>query len=378
MLPLLVTIRISSLGDVVLAASAVKRSILERSSVVVLFITSVELVSLVECMFRDGLNERELNRVTVVGIDRSCSIFYQLNKIYIALSDLTTLKGAKLAALVDLHGSLRSRILIAYLRFQTLIMKGRCVRTFSINKQRISEYLVYLFRAIYLVRCINVSVAPWWLNYSLLLDRAGRECLDDHFDNSHVELESRRLASSLEERRRNRKKLPGEPPKLRVGIASDAGHPEKAWGLARFKELAGKLMALYPHFEVVWFAKDLVELSIDGPIVNLTGRLSVAQVADEVRQLDIMICNDSGLLHLAEYFEVPVVAIFGPTHTKLGFGPRLDESIVVDSSLWCRPCSKFGNKCFRPFRKQLCLSLVTVDDVLAAFKIVSSRLVKKT
>jgi ADP-heptose:LPS heptosyltransferase len=73
-------------------------------------------------------------------------------------------------------------------------------------------------------------------------------------------------------------------------------------------------------------------------------------------------------MHLATALEVPVVAIFGPTHPALGFWPLGDEDIALTANLDCSPCTLHGKKeCSRGWS---CLEGVRVEDVLeAALKI---------
>jgi ADP-heptose:LPS heptosyltransferase len=58
---------------------------------------------------------------------------------------------------------------------------------------------------------------------------------------------------------------------------------------------------------------------------------------------------DSGNMHLASLYGVPVVSIWGATHPFAGFyGFGQDHSNAVQADLYCRPCSVFGNKpCYR-------------------------------
>jgi ADP-heptose:LPS heptosyltransferase len=80
-----------------------------------------------------------------------------------------------------------------------------------------------------------------------------------------------------------------------------------------------------------------------------------------------LLSNDSGLMHLAEAVGTPVVAIYGPTSRELGFGPGMELSRVVEAgSLWCRPCSKTGRWCIRPFERRKCLRTISTNSVIAA------------
>jgi ADP-heptose:LPS heptosyltransferase len=99
--------------------------------------------------------------------------------------------------------------------------------------------------------------------------------------------------------------------------------------------------------------------------VNLQGKTSLAESAGWVRQARLVVGNDSGMNHLAETNEVPVVTLFGPTHEAFGFVPHLPRSRTLSVELWCRPCSPTGKRpCFRS--EQFCFTAITPAHVLQA------------
>ena len=56
-------------------------------------------------------------------------------------------------------------------------------------------------------------------------------------------------------------------------------------------------------------------------ILNLGGRTTLTESAVIIKHSDLFISGDCGPMHIAAAFEVPQIAIFGPTHPKLGFAP---------------------------------------------------------
>ena len=76
-----------------------------------------------------------------------------------------------------------------------------------------------------------------------------------------------------------------------------------------------------------------------------------------------VIGSDTGLSHIAESLNKNVYMILGPTSLETGASVILKSSTVIEKHLWCRPCSQNGKRlCYR--RKQFCMELITVDDVL--------------
>jgi len=67
-------------------------------------------------------------------------------------------------------------------------------------------------------------------------------------------------------------------------------------------------------------------------------------------------------MHLASFLKVPVVAIFGPTHPKLGFAPLGPDSVVISVDEKCSPCSLHGKrKCYR--RERYCMDKISPEEV---------------
>ena len=57
----------------------------------------------------------------------------------------------------------------------------------------------------------------------------------------------------------------------------------------------------------------------------------------------MVICNDSGILHLAEALEKKVFVTFGSTVKEFGFFPQLKSTTIFEiEKLKCRPCSHIG------------------------------------
>ena len=143
-----------------------------------------------------------------------------------------------------------------------------------------------------------------------------------------------------------------------LGIAPFAQHRQKMWPFERFAPLLDQLYTSQP-VTIFLFGGGPEELTqLDTlrqrfpQVVLVAGQLSLAAELDLIRQLDGMLCMDSGNMHLAALSGVPVLSIWGSTHPDAGFGPwgQGPEAILQVSTdvLTCRPCSVFGNKpCWR-------------------------------
>lgn len=93
---------------------------------------------------------------------------------------------------------------------------------------------------------------------------------------------------------------------------------------------------------------------------------SIDQAMWVVKHADLVICNDSALLHVASAFKVPTVAIFCATSPKFGFGPWRNKSRVVELlDLECRPCRRHGSQSC-PTGTRACMELLLPERVMAS------------
>jgi len=76
--------------------------------------------------------------------------------------------------------------------------------------------------------------------------------------------------------------------------------------------------------------------------LNFAGKCTLPDSAGLLGQSKLVLTNDSGMMHLAQSQERPVVAIFGPTTAELGYFPMPRESRVLERDLPCRPCTHNG------------------------------------
>ena len=132
-----------------------------------------------------------------------------------------------------------------------------------------------------------------------------------------------------------------------IGICPGSKHYTKMWPYDYYSEL-GEILFLH-KFKVVIFggASDkeicgLIASSLPDAI-NLCNDNDLFDTAANMKKCKAIICNDSGLMHVATAVHVPVISIFGSTVTEFGFAPYQSKSQVVQiESLQCRPCTHIG------------------------------------
>lgn len=86
----------------------------------------------------------------------------------------------------------------------------------------------------------------------------------------------------------------------------------------------------------------------DKEIVNTVGELNLQQSASLVKQSKHLITHDTGMMHIASCFEVPMSTVWGNTVPDFGMYPYQPSNktytIHQVEGLKCRPCSKIGSE----------------------------------
>ncbi len=76
--------------------------------------------------------------------------------------------------------------------------------------------------------------------------------------------------------------------------------------------------------------------------INFAGKSTIPESAAIINQCDLLICNDSGAMHIANAMQTDVFVFFGPTVKFIGYYPFREKDRVFELDLNCRPCGKHG------------------------------------
>ena len=142
--------------------------------------------------------------------------------------------------------------------------------------------------------------------------------------------------------------------------------PAKRWPAAHFASLA---KSLAERGYAIWLfgspkdhavAEEISQLA-PGLCRNLCGTTSLGQAVDLLAMADLVVCNDSGLMHVAAALDRPLVTLYGSSSP--GFTPPLsDQADILSLNLDCSPCYK--REC--PLGHLDCLNKLTPERALAA------------
>ena len=151
-----------------------------------------------------------------------------------------------------------------------------------------------------------------------------------------------------------------------IAVCTGASWPTKRWSVAHWQELCRSLEA--EGHRVVQVGKDDEPA---GASVSLVNRTSLWETACLLRAAKLLVCSDSGLMHLALAAGTPVLALFGPTTPSI----LIREGTSCESIANGRPCGGCWNVsqemsepgvCPRGIAS--CMETITVADVMAQIR----------
>ncbi|MBN2689946.1 MAG: lipopolysaccharide heptosyltransferase II [Gammaproteobacteria bacterium] len=139
--------------------------------------------------------------------------------------------------------------------------------------------------------------------------------------------------------------------------------PAKRWPAEYFAEVANK--KLNNNWEVRLFGgpkdrtiTDKIQQLTSNRCNNLAGKTTLTEACESIAECDLVITNDTGLMHIAAALNRNLIIIYGsssPTFTP----PLSNKAKILSLNLPCSPC--FKREC--PFGHYDCLRKLTPDSI---------------
>lgn len=334
-------IRFSSVGDVVLSSLLVRTLRRRFPGCQIDYLVKAEYAELVQ-------HSPFLSRVIEFPTGGTVRDLLRLRR---------TIRAEGYDLIIDIHDSLRSRLLSAGAQ-----------KVVRIHKRRIARSVLIAFKLdIYRFFGGAPSVAYRYLEpvqqYGIVDDGQGLDLFlpteasakpDDLLRNAGI-----------------------SQPKLVIGLCPSARHATKIWPAERYAELATRLVrdtgaailllgADEDRVRCANIEEQIRSNVSDARLLNLAGLLSLLETAAAIDRCIAVVSNDSGLMHIAAARKRKVLAIFGSTVKQLGFFPFGTVSEVSEHpDMPCRPCSHIGlAACPKGHFK--CMQELGVEQVLAS------------
>lgn len=152
-----------------------------------------------------------------------------------------------------------------------------------------------------------------------------------------------------------------------VVIAPGAADTAKRWHPQGFAAVADHLSGTY-KIVFVGDAQDAVLIKdiqkmMKTSAISLAGKINLRQLALILKKSSLGICHDSGVMHLACYFDVPVLVLWGPTDAGKYAPWGGKKSVMIRRNEKCARCRDPKSN-----TAHNCMSFIEVEDVLNAIK----------
>ncbi len=324
----LLVLRFSSLGDVALLAPVLQALASNYSNLSITLVTR----KIFEPFFYN------IPGVEVIGadVDRDYRGIFGLYKLYRELRKLGPYTVG-----IDIHGSIRSRILkglfqlLEGLRFETIVKGRKEKKLLTRWSDKVRQPLPHMVE-----------------RYLRVFARAGFEAQADRGPwinpDTHCRQQAREFLSQVGLTTKDR---------IWIGVAPFAAHLQKIWPrrhLLRFLSLIEQRMNAKVFLFGGGEAEERELAEIGGQFSNcvlVAGRLALEGEMALMLRMDAVLAMDSFNMHLAALLGRPLLSIWGATHRFSGFGPYgQPDSAIIEipiEELECRPCSVFGDRACR-------------------------------
>lgn len=319
----ILVIRFSSLGDVVLSTSPLNTIRKSNPYAKITFLTLSTYAPILE-------NHPDIDRLLTIEKSWSIKRLWDFSK-YISEKYYSTI--------YDLHNSIRSN----------LVMLRSKSRVYQLKKPRIKRAALFYFHKNYFDK-----------SFSTL--RMYHENLGEIYDEN--DLPPTKLVLSNHEIKRGIHFIRSQGINKEYFVAvPGSAWLQKQWSPKKYAELFDNL-----NFPVVMLGLSSDTIcnkigEISGNVLNLAGQTGFREAMAVIYNSRHVIGSDTGLVHIAEALGKNATMILGPTSRETGGGLYLPESKMVESDIWCRPCSQNGSfPCYR--ERQYCMDSIGVDDVL--------------
>jgi ADP-heptose:LPS heptosyltransferase len=165
--------------------------------------------------------------------------------------------------------------------------------------------------------------------------------------------------------------VPDLPVPRGVVLAPGGSCPSKRYPAHRFAEVA-RLLARAGHTVRVTGGPSEVGIVDDvvagaaHPLVEPLGQVSVPELAAVIAAAEVVVCNNSGCLHLADAARTPVVCTYAGTEGRTEMPPRAAPAALLGRRVPCAPCRQF--RC--PYHQE-CLDVTPEEVAAAALRLVA-------
>jgi len=249
-----------------------------------------------------------------------------IDKIHLLQPDLGVqiqeLKHEFFDYIIDLHKNIRTRRIISGLK----------VISFSFDKLNLKKWYYVNFK---INKLPDKHIVDRYLEAVDIFDAVNDGKGLDYYIPPHDEVDLEQLPAAFRSGY--------------IGFVIGAKHPTKKMPPDKIASVISKLQhpVLLLGGKEDREAGEAIRQSSDAPVYNACGEFSINRSASLVRQAQLIITHDTGLMHVAAAFRQKILSIWGNTVPEFGmvpYQPHPDSALFEVRGLSCRPCSKLGYK----------------------------------
>ena len=150
--------------------------------------------------------------------------------------------------------------------------------------------------------------------------------------------------------------------------------PLRRWPQESYSALAGRILDLYPKVIILLTGDateragntSIITIVNDKRCINFAGLTTVAELPALYSISELMLTNDSGPAHFASVTNMPTYVFFGPETPRL-YSP-LGNTNLIYSGLACSPCVSASNHRRSACSDNVCLRIITSDEVFSVLR----------
>ena len=149
--------------------------------------------------------------------------------------------------------------------------------------------------------------------------------------------------------------------------------PLRKWPAAHYRDFIGRFKNKYPDYKFVFTGREderemtdnFIESAGLSDAVNLCGKTALRDILTLYTYSKLLLTSDSGPGHFATLTPVNAIVLFGP-ETPVLYSPLSERTKILYRSLPCSPCYNVYNNRQSPCRNNICMSQITVMEVMEA------------
>ena len=310
-------IRFSSIGDVVLTSPIIRCLKKEHPNAIIHYATKKAFENIVN---------------TNPAIDKVYAIEKEIDEI------TDQLKAENYDFIIDLHHNLRTFRLKRHLKISSSSFPKE-----NLNKFLLTQLKINRMPDVHIVDRYFKAVEP----LNVKNDGNGLDFFIPPSD--EVDLASMGITSPF------------------IAIAIGAQFATKRLPLAQLKTLISKINSPILLLGGPSDQDEAAELVKTYPkLIDFIGKINLNQSASILKQSSKVVTHDTGLMHIASAFQVPIISIWGNTVPSFGMYPYMPKNKgmikIHEVELKCRPCSKIGYQAC-PKKHFHCMTLQDIDAI---------------